>query len=143
MKYILSLLIVLISLNLSFSQNVKFEQDYKEALNYAKKKNALVLFYFINGDDMYTEENIEDNVLKSSNFKRSIDSHLVIIKVDESGKSYDDKYNNRMLLAYNPQKEFPSIRVVKPNSSKKTSLLTSFNDKDIILFIDEINTLNN
>jgi len=143
MKYVVSVILLVLSVQLVKAQSIKFESDYKKALKYAKKKDALVLFFFVNGKDNYTETNIEDNVLKSSNFKNAIKASIVIVKVNESENAKVTKYNKRIVLSYNPEKTFPSILVTNIISGKKTSLLSSFNDKDIIAFVDEINTLNN
>lgn len=139
MKYIIPVIVALLFVNLGNTQSVKFQSDYKKALKYAEKKNALVLFFFTNGEDSYTEENVEDNILKSSNFVNAIKAPLVIVKVN--GNESNDIYNNRMTMAYNETKKYPSIRVIKPNSGKKTPLLVSFNDKDIFAFIDQVNSL--
>ena len=139
MKYIIPVIVALMFVNLGNTQSVRFQSDYKKALKYAEKKNALVLFFFTNGEDSYTEENVEDNILKSSNFANAIKAPLVIVKVN--GNESDDIYNKRMTMAYNKAKEYPSIRVIKPNSGTKTPLLVSFNDKDIFAFIDEVNSL--
>lgn len=138
MKYIISVIVPLMFVNLANTQSVKFQSDYKKALRYADKKSALVLFFFTNGEDSYTEQNVEDNILKSSNFANAIKAPLVIVKVN--GNQSDDIYNKRMTMVYNETKEYPSIRVIKPNSGKKTPLLVSFNDKDIFAFIDQVNS---
>ena len=77
--------------------------------------------------------------LKSSNFANAIKAPLVIVKVN--GNETDDIYNKRMTMVYNETKVYPSIRVIKPNSGKKTPLLVSFNSKDIFAFIDQVNSL--
>ena len=143
MKLLLTTVVCFLTLQIASAQSIKFGKDYLKALQYAKKKNASVLFFFVNGKDTYTEENIEDNVLKSSNFKNAINHSLVIVTVDESNEESKTKFNKRMITAYNEGKIFPSIKVYNPNSRKRTSLLTSFNDKDIIAFIEEINNLKN
>ena len=139
MKYTIPFILAVLFVNLGNTQSVKFQSDYTKALKYAEKKSAFVLFFFTNGVNSNTEDDLENNVLKSSNFANAIKEPLVVVKVN--GNEADDIYTKRMIMAYNESKVYPSIRVIKPNSGKKTPLLVSFNGKDIFAFIDEVNSL--
>ena len=79
--------------------------------------------------------------MKSNNFKKSIRKSIIILHIDESTNSKNTNYNSRVISAYNPNKKFPSVKVILPRTRKSTSLLTTFNDKDIQSYISEINSI--
>ena len=79
--------------------------------------------------------------MKSNNFKKSIRKSIIILHIDESTNSKNTNYNSRVISAYNPNKKFPSVKVTLPRTRKSTSLLTTFNDKDIQSYISEINSI--
>ena len=74
-------------------------------------------------------------------FKKSIRKSIIILHIDESTNSKNTNYNSRVISAYNPNKKFPSVKVILPRTRKSTSLLTTFNDKDIQSYISEINSI--
>jgi len=125
----------------SFAQDITWEKDYPKALRLAEQLDALILMYFTDGNQSSIEKNIKRNILKSKNFKKAIKKSIIILHIDESANSKNTNYNRRVISAYNPNKKFPSIKVILPKSRKSTTLLTKFNDMDIETFISELNSL--
>ena len=141
MKNYLIIAILCLFTTVNFAQEIIWEKDYPKALKLAEQKNALILFFFTNGREYSIEKNIKRNFLKSKNFKKSIRKSIIILHIDESTNSKNTNYNSRVISAYNPNKKFPSVKVTLPRTRKSTSLLTTFNDKDIQSYISEINSI--
>ena len=141
MKNYLIIAILCLFTTVNFAQEIIWEKDYPKALRLAEQKNALILIFFTDGGESSIEENIKRNFLKSKNFKKSIRKSIIILHIDESTNSKNTNYNSRVISAYNPNKKFPSVKVILPRTRKSTSLLTTFNDKDIQSYISEINSI--
>ena len=141
MKNYLILAILCLFTTVNFAQEIIWEKDYPKALKLAEQKNALILIFFTDGRESSIEKNIKRNFLKSNNFKKSIRKSIIILHIDESTNSKNTNYNSRVISAYNPNKKFPSVKVILPRTRKSTSLLTTFNDKDIQSYISEINSI--
>lgn len=141
MKNYLIIAILCLFTTVNFAQEIIWEKDYPKALRLAEQKNALILIFFTDGRESSIEENIKRNFLKSKNFKKSIRKSIIILHIDESTNSKNTNYNSRVISAYNPNKKFPSVKVILPRTRKSTSLLTTFNDKDIQSYISEINSI--
>lgn len=143
MKYSLSLLVLLNFTSMNFAQNVTWEDDYIKALRTAEETNSVLMFYFKDGKQKSLERNIERSILKSRKFKTSIGRSIVILTIDNSANAKTITYNNRLISAYNPKQNFPALAAKASRLSKSTSLLTTFEDKDLSAFISELNTLKN
>ncbi|MDA8874556.1 hypothetical protein [uncultured Winogradskyella sp.] len=141
MKNYLIIAILCLFTTVNFAQEIIWEKDYPKALKLAEQKNALILIFFTDGRESSIEKNIKRNFLKSNNFKKSIRKSIIILHIDESTNSKNTNYNSRVISAYNPNKKFPSVKVILPRTRKSTSLLTTFNDKDIQSYISEINSI--
>lgn len=141
MKNYLIIAILCLFTTVNFAQEIIWEKDYPKALRLAEQKNALILIFFTDGGESSIEENIKRNFLKSNNFKKSIRKSIIILHIDESTNSKNTNYNSRVISAYNPNKKFPSVKVILPRTRKSTSLLTTFNEKDIQSYISEINSI--
>ncbi len=141
MKNYLIIAILCLFTTVNFAQEIIWEKDYPKALKLAEQKNALILIFFTDGRESSIEENIKRNFLKSKNFKKSIRKSIIILHIDESTNSKNTNYNSRVISAYNPNKKFPSVKVILPRTRKSTSLLTTFNEKDIQSYISEINSI--
>ena len=141
MKNYLIIAILCLFTTVNFAQEIIWEKDYPKALKLAEQKNALILIFFTDGRESSIEKNIKRNFLKSKNFKKSIIKSIIILHIDESTNSKNTNYNSRVISAYNPNKKFPSVKVTLPRTRKSTSLLTTFNDKDIQSYISEINSI--
>jgi len=141
MKNYLIIAILCLFTTVNFAQEIIWEKDYPKALKLAEQKNALILIFFTDGRESSIEKNIKRNFLKSNNFKKSIRKSIIILHIDESTNSKNTNYNSRVISAYNPNKKFPSVKVTLPRTRKSTSLLTTFNDKDIQSYISEINSI--
>lgn len=141
MKNYLIIAILCLFTTVNFAQEIIWEKDYPKALRLAEQKNALILIFFTDGRESSIEKNIKRNFLKSNNFKKSIRKSIIILHIDESTNSKNTNYNSRVISAYNPNKKFPSVKVILPRTRKSTSLLTTFNDKDIQSYISEINSI--
>lgn len=141
MKNYLIIAILCLFTTVNFAQEIIWEKDYPKALRLAEQKNALILIFFTDGGESSIEENIKRNFLKSKNFKKSIRKSIIILHIDESTNSKNTNYNSRVISAYNPNKKFPSVKVILPRTRKSTSLLTTFNEKDIQSYISEINSI--
>ena len=141
MKNYLIIAILCLFTTVNFAQEIIWEKDYPKALILAEQKNALILIFFTDGRESSIEKNIKRNFLKSNNFKKSIRKSIIILHIDESTNSKNTNYNSRVISAYNPNKKFPSVKVILPRTRKSTSLLTTFNDKDIQSYISEINSI--
>ncbi|WP_375235299.1 thioredoxin family protein [Winogradskyella sp.] len=141
MKNYLIIAILCLFTTVNFAQEIIWEKDYPKALRLAEQKNALILIFFTDGRESSIEENIKRNFLKSKNFKKSIRKSIIILHIDESTNSKNTNYNSRVISAYNPNKKFPSVKVILPRTRKSTSLLTTFNEKDIQSYISEINSI--
>lgn len=141
MKNYLIIAILCLFTTVNFAQEIIWEKDYPKALKLAEQKNALILIFFTDGRESSIEKNIKRNFLKSNNFKKSIRKSIIILHIDESTNSKNTNYNSRVISAYNPNKKFPSVKVILPRTRKSTSLLTTFNEKDIQSYISEINSI--
>ena len=141
MKNYLIIAILCLFTTVTFAQEIIWEKVYPKALKLAEQKNALILIFFTDGRESSIEKNIKRNFLKSNNFKKSIRKSIIILHIDESTNSKNTNYNSRVISAYNPNKKFPSVKVILPRTRKSTSLLTTFNDKDIQSYISEINSI--
>ena len=141
MKNYLIIAILCLFTTVNFAQEIIWEKDYPKALRLAEQKNALILIFFTDGGESSIEENIKCNFLKSKNFKKSIRKSIIILHIDESTNSKNTNYNSRVISAYNPNKKFPSVKVILPRTRKSTSLLTTSNEKDIQSYISEINSI--
>ena len=141
MKNYLIIAILCLFTTVNFAQEIIWEKDYPKALKLAEQKNALILIFFTDGRESSIEKNIKRNFLKSKNFKKSIIKSIIILHIDKSTNSKNTNYNSRVISAYNPNKKFPSVKVTLPRTRKSTSLLTTFNDKDIQSYISEINSI--
>ena len=141
MKNYLIIAILCLFTTVNFAQEIIWEKDYPKALKLAEQKNALILIFFTDGRESSIEKNIKRNFLKSNNFKKSIRKSIIILHIDESTNSKNTNYNSRVISAYNPNKKFPSVKVILPRTRKSNSLLTTFNDKDIQSYISEINSI--
>lgn len=141
MKNYLIIAILCLFTTVNFAQEIIWEKDYPKALRLAEQKNALILIFFTDGRESSIEKNIKRNFLKSKNFKKSIRKSIIILHIDESTNSKNTNYNSRVISAYNPNKKFPSVKVILPRTRKSTSLLTTFNEKDIQSYISEINSI--
>ena len=141
MKNYLIIAILCLFTTVNFAQEIIWEKDYPKALKLAEQKNALILIFFTDGRESSIEKNIKRNFLKSNNFKKSIRKSIIILHIDESTNSKNTNYNSRVISAYNPNKKFPSVKVILPRTRKSTLLLTTFNDKDIQSYISEINSI--
>ena len=141
MKNYLIIAILCLFTTVNFAQEIIWEKDYPKALKVAEQKNALILIFFTDGRESSIEKNIKRNFLKSNNFKKSIRKSIIILHIDESTNSKNTNYNSRVISAYNPNKKFPSVKVILPRTRKSTSLLTTFNEKDIQSYISEINSI--
>ena len=143
MKYIFSLIVMCAFVSTSFAQNITWEDDYIKALQTTEETNSILLFYFKDGNQKTLEQKIERSILKSRKFKASIGKSVVILTIDNSDNSKNITYNNRLVSAYNPEQKFPALIAKSSKFYKKTSLLKEFTDKDINMFISELNTLKN
>ena len=141
MKNYLIIAILCLFTTVNFAQEIIWEKDYPKALKLAEQKNALILIFFTDGRESSIEKNIKRNFLKSNNFKKSIRKSIIILHIDESTNSKNTNYNSRVISAYNPNKKFPSVKVILPRTRKSTSLLTTSNEKDIQSYISEINSI--
>ena len=100
---------------LANENNVKFENNVKEAFKIAKLENKSVLVYFSGSDWCRPCMQLHQEVFESELFSKFADSNLVIVRLDFPAKS-DNKlseeqteYNNSMAKELNKKGVFPLL----------------------------------
>ncbi|SHH66298.1 hypothetical protein [Winogradskyella jejuensis] len=140
MKYhILSVLFCFIAIS-SFSQNVKWENNYAKAIESTRNTDKTLLLYFVDGEDSGTERKIKQEIFKADELK-SLTKDFVVYKIDVNTKSRDSKYNERLISSYNYNRVFPSIKIAVVPSVYAPQLFTNFDDEGIKAFLDTLKKL--
>lgn len=123
----------------SFSQKIKWETNYLEAVSKSQSENKNIIVYFIDGKNEAKEQLINESLFGTKTLKK-ISKKFIFLKVDESNTSSlssDNKtYNYRMLHVYNPKRKFPSIQLITKNANKQADLVTNISVKKIDDFIE-------
>ncbi|MBT8245871.1 MAG: hypothetical protein HKP48_07140 [Winogradskyella sp.] len=140
MKNFLALIIICLVSSSSFSQNIEWEKDYPTALKKAQERKKVLIIYFNDRTNASMERLIKKEIFKSKAFKDiSKNSTGLLIESPDNTEKY--KFNSRVTSGHNPDKIFPSIKVINYKTNTRLPLLKEFKPSDIEGFLTQLKKL--
>ena len=121
MKYILTTLLVIGQLTMTYSQN--WELDFNTALKTAQDSNKTIILVFSGSDWCAPCMKLEKEIWETDSFKKYAKEHFVMLRADfprrkanKLSKEQGDK-NAKLAELYNPNGYFPAVVIIDKNKN--------------------------
>jgi len=140
MKNFIALVLLCVVSTTVVSQNINWEKDYPTALKKAQENKKALVIYFNDGSNPSLERLIKKEIFKSKTFK-SISKNSVGLLIDSPINNEKCKYNSRVTSGHNPNKIFPSLKVINYATNNRLQLLEEFEPSNIEVFLTQLKNL--